>query len=104
MSVPASIKRERARMKRAGFLGRPERAAVSCFSDDRTHYMAIRRYTFPAVPALDLEPHTRAYVEIWETHDRGGRAKIVPVRDLVHCMQNMQSHEFACMCTRRGRT
>lgn len=97
--TPDSIKRERARLKRNGFPGKPARAPLWVWSGDRTHYIAARVYRLPGSQCF--EPQDVNMIEIWETHDRRKRARIIPARDLVHFAINAEPTEVALLAARR---
>lgn len=91
MATPHCIQLERRRMRRAGFEG----VAGTVLSKTRcgSHYLRVVSYAFKAgaVP----------FVELWETHDRARRARIVPLSDLVHLVQNVGVEELQTITSRR---
>lgn len=93
-------------MRRAGFKGRAGRVLAKV-SEGRAHYMRVVEYAFAThLDSYISTPSGKAaiaapFVELWETH-RGGRgARIVPLSELVHLVQNVGSDEFWQIAARR---
>jgi len=78
-------------MRRAGWNGVAHR--VISKSRSGAHYMRVVAY----VVGDELVP----YVELWETHDRARRARIVPLADLVHLVQNVGPDEMKQIAGRK---
>jgi hypothetical protein len=91
MPTPHCIILERRRMRRAGFTGRVTKVLSKL--RDGAHYMRVVSYTLDGVVV--------PYVELWETHDRARRARIVPLIELVHLVQNVGLTEFEQIAHRR---
>lgn len=85
---------ERRRMRRAGTLGVATRVH-SHHVDGRAHHLRVVDY------ALDPHDYPTPHVELWESHDRGRRARIVPLCLLVHLIQNIGADELASIAARR---
>jgi hypothetical protein len=85
-----SVLAERRRLRLAGLpLARARRVIAHHSDADRNHHARVVMY--------GNAPH----VELWETHDRARRARVVPLRDLVHIVQNMSAEEMAAIAKRR---
>jgi len=98
--TPLPIRVARSRAKREGhYLGEPAKAPLWTWSGDRTHYLAARIYTLPG-GERGFEPREVPMIEIWETHDRRKRARIVPAKDLVHALINLDPAAFVLAARR----
>lgn len=81
-------------MKRDGVsLGRPLKA-LHVARDGRAHAIRVVPYESP-------DGQQTLCAELWESHDRARRARIVPLSDLVHLIQNISADEFRAICKRR---
>lgn len=91
MATPHCIILERRRMRRSGFKGKVGK--VLSKSRSGAHHVRVVTYVLGEVPV--------PYVELWETHDRARRARIVPLADLVHVIQNLGLDEMKQIASRR---
>jgi hypothetical protein len=88
-----AIINERRRMRRKGFRGRAGEVIAS-IRDSRSHSLRIVLYAFTGGPP-------QPFIELWESHDRARRAKIVPLSELVHVIQNLSESEFWAIAARK---
>ena len=93
-TTPRSVAAERRRMRRAGELGRAHRVLWHVV-DGRAHHLRAVTYIDDATLSAST------FVELWESHDRGRRARIVPLCRLVHLVQNVSADELASISSRR---
>lgn len=93
MSSPKAVINERARMRRRGFKGRAGRIVFK--ARDGAHYLRVVEYNF------GVRLVTKSlFVEVWESHDRARRARVAPLAELVHLLQNIGEDEFWQVCAR----
>lgn len=78
-------------MRRAGWTGTALKVITKL--RDGAHYMRVVNYT--------VDNAVVPYVELWETHDRARRARIVPLTEMVHLVQNVGLVEFEQIAHRR---
>lgn len=90
--TPSAVLKERRRMRRNGFVMRAGRPLWHV-RDGRAHHIRVVPY--------QAEATTTLYVELWETHDRARRARIVPLSEVVHLLQNIGKVEFSTIAKRR---
>lgn len=87
---------ERRRLRRGGFRGRAH-TVLFTHRDSRSHSIRVVLYAFGNRRRPTLQP----FVELWESHDRARRARIVPLSELVHLVQNVGEMEFWQIAARR---
>lgn len=88
-----AIVNERRRMRRNGFKGAAGRV-LSSTRDSRSHSIRVVLYRF-------RDGTESPFIELWESHDRARRAKIVPLSELVHVIQNLDEAEFWAIAQRK---
>lgn len=88
-----AVLNERQRMRRTGFKGTAG-YVYFCAGDGRSHNLRVVEYTFP-------DRRIKKYVELWEAHDRARRARILPLADLVHVVQNLSADELKTAANRK---
>jgi hypothetical protein len=81
----AAIDREREAMRGRGFAGYPE--PLGTVLVDHNHVLRITPYRFP-------DDTVHLYVEAAEVHDGAYGARIWPMSEAVHLLQNVTDHEF----------
>lgn len=84
---PAAVDREREAMRARGFLGEPVPGDAPTYTDG-PHSLTVRLYRYP--DCADPRP----FVEVWESHDGAREARIYPLSEVVHLLQNVTEREF----------
>lgn len=84
-ATQAAIDAEFKRMRADGFLGMPRSFGQS--SNDAGHYLCVRSYWFP-------DGTIRLFVEVAEEHNGWYAARIRPLPEVVHLLQNVTETEF----------
>jgi len=91
MATHPSIIAERKRLRRLGFF--PTAGRVLSHQRLGAHYMRVVEYHTNGFSSL--------YVEAYETHAKARKAKIVPLNELVHLVQNVSPREYKAITSRR---
>lgn len=89
MSVDEQIEAARDVDRARGFLGEPRDVLFAMERDG--HHLRIVNYDYPH---SEIAPDATPFVEIAEVHDGCRPARIYPLSEIVHLIQNIGESEF----------